>query len=212
MNYIVIDLEYNQSFDFKAGTKGPTNPFLPLEVIQIGAVKLDAGLQIIDKFGTTVAPKLYRGLNPFVAKVTGLTVQQLRNSPPFNAAYRGLLRFIGKEKAILCFWGNDDMRELFRNILFSKQNPKRLPLKYINIQQLASVHLELPGKQQMSLAAVVENLGIDTPLPFHIAVNDAFYTAEIFRRIYNKESINTLSFDLQKLILHNLELKARSDA
>ncbi|MCL2397366.1 MAG: exonuclease domain-containing protein [Defluviitaleaceae bacterium] len=212
MNYIIIDLEYNQNFDFKTGAKAPSNPLLPLEIIQIGAVKMDSRHEIIDKFGTTVAPRLYRGLNPFVARVTGLTGAQLRKSPPFYAAYRGLLRFIGNEDALLCFWGNDDVRELFRNILFYRQNPRRLPLGYINIQRMAALHLELPAKQQMALGTMVANLDIDTPLPFHNAPNDAYYTAEIFKRIYNEKNLGIQSFDLEKLILHNMELKAKSDS
>lgn len=212
MNYIVIDFEYNQNFDFKAGTKAPSNPFLPLEIIQIGAVKLDDELNVVDRFSTTVAPRLYKSLNPFVARVTGLLGSQLRNSPPFSVAYRGLVYFVGKEEATLCFWGNDDIKELFRNALFCRQNPRRLPLTYINVQRLASIHLEMPAGQQMGLSTAVESLEIDAHLPFHNAANDAHYTAEIFRRIYKKEEANILCFDLKKLIRHNAELEMRDDS
>ena len=210
MDYIVIDLEFNQNFDFKVGKKAPSNPRMPLEVIQIGAVKVDKNLDIIDKFGTTVAPRLYDRLNPFVAKVTGLTGSQLRKSPPFPAAYHGLLQFIGKGDVHLCFWGNDDLRELFRNVLFYKQNPHRLPSSYINVQSLASVHQDLPAKQQMALSTVVSQLEIEDDLPFHNAVNDAYYTAKVFQRIYNEENINIVPFDLEKLIINNIQLKMES--
>ncbi|MDR2183325.1 MAG: exonuclease domain-containing protein [Clostridiales bacterium] len=206
MNYIVIDLEFNQNFDFRTGTKAPSNPLMPLEIIQIGAVKLDGRRNFVDRFGTTVKPRLYRGLNPFVAKVTGLSKGTLRNSPTFVQAYRGLVKFIGKERATLCFWGNDDMRELLRNILFCKQSTRPLPLKYINVQSLASLHLELPAKQQVALETVVKALDIRADLPFHSAPNDAFYTAQIFRRTYDKEKINLITFDLASLKKHNAEL------
>ena len=212
MNYIVIDFEYNQNFDFKTGAKAPSNPLMPLEIIQIGAVKLDDELNITGHFGTTVAPRLYRSLNPFVARVTGLMGRQLRNSPPFKEAYRGLLHFIGKDPAILCFWGNDDIKEMFRNILFTRQNHRRMPLAYINVQQQASIHLELPPKQQMALASVVEQLGIETTVPFHNAVNDAYYTAEIFKLIFDAEAPGLLNFDLDKLIERNTELTLKESA
>jgi len=211
MNYIVIDFEYNQNFDFKTGAKAPSNPLMPLEIIQIGAVKLDDRLDVADRFGTTVAPRLYRRLNPHVARVTGLIGVQLRNSPSFRDAYHGLLHFIGKEPAILCFWGNDDVKEMFRNILFTKLNHHRIPLSYINVQSRASVHLEMPAKQQMALATVVEELGIKVTVPFHNAVNDAYYTAEIFRRIHNIEEPGIITFDIEKLIQQNIEIKARDD-
>ena len=209
MNYIVMDLEYNQNFDFKTGSKAPSNPLLPLEIIQIGAVKLDDARNIVDRFGTTVRPRLYRGLNPFVAKVTGLSGDILRNSPSFPQAYRGLVKFIGRGRIPLCFWGCDDMKELFRNILFFGQNPKSLSLKYINVQSLASVHMDLPPKHQLALATVVNSLDIQSDLPYHNAPNDAFYTAQIFRRIYDAEKINLLKFDLERLIQQNHEIEAR---
>jgi len=207
MNYIVIDLEYNQNFDFRTGQKAPSNPLMPLEVIQIGAIKLDSVLNIVDRFGTTVRPHLYKGLNPFVAKVTGLSNDVLRNSPSFSQAYRGLVNFIGRESAVLCFWGSDDMKELLRNALYFGQKPRALPLKYINVQSLASVHFDLPSKQQKSLCSVVDSLKIDAALPFHNAPNDAFYTAEIFSRIYHEEKINLIKFDLEQLIKRNKEIK-----
>jgi len=206
MNYIVIDLEFNQNFDFRKGAKAASNPLMPLEIIQIGAVKLDGQRNMIDRFGTTVRPRLYRGLNPFVAKVTGLSKDTLRNSPSFAQAYRGLLNFIGKERAILAFWGNDDMKELFRNILYSKLSTRALPLKYINVQSLASLHLDLPAKQQMGLASVVETLNIPAELPFHSAPNDAFYTAQIFQIAYDQEKINLITFDLARLKERNADI------
>jgi len=208
MNYIVIDLEYNQNFDFRAGQKAPSNPLLPLEIIQIGAVKLDGGRNIVDRFGTTVRPSVYRGLNPFVAKVTGLTGDVLRNSPSFAQAYRGLVRFIGKDDAVLCFWGSDDMKELLRNALFFKERCKALPLQYINVQSLTSVHLDLPSKQQLGLGTVVDLLEIESELPFHNAPNDAFYTAQIFAHIYDEEKINLIDFDLAQFMGQIAKIKA----
>ena len=91
------------------------------------------------------------------------------------------------------------MKELFRNILYCKQSTRPLPLKYINVQSLASLHLDLPAKQQIALATVVKTLDIRADLPFHNAPNDAFYTAQIFRRTYDKDKINLITFDLAQL-------------
>jgi len=212
MNYIVIDLEFNQSFDFRKGAKAPSNPLMPLEIIQIGAVKLDGQRNFVDRFGTTVRPKLYRGLNPFVAKVTGLSKDTLRNSPSFAQAYRGLLKFIGNKRATLCFWGNDDMRELLRNILYYELGTRSIPLKYINVQSLASLHLDLPAKQQIALSTVVSTLEIEADLPFHNAPNDAFYTALIFQQIYDTEKINLITFDLAQLKERNAEILEAQEA
>ena len=39
MHYIVLDLEFNQSFPFKTGKKTEPVAECPFEIIQIGAVK-----------------------------------------------------------------------------------------------------------------------------------------------------------------------------
>ena len=44
MNYIVFDLEWNQS----SGGRDFENPRMPFEIIEIGAVKLDKKFNIID--------------------------------------------------------------------------------------------------------------------------------------------------------------------
>ena len=35
MNYIVFDLEFNQSFDFKTGSSPASNPECPFEIIPV---------------------------------------------------------------------------------------------------------------------------------------------------------------------------------
>ena len=53
MNYIVLDLEWNQS----AKGKKYTLPGMPFEIIQMGAVKLDNKFDVIDEFDRLVCPR-----------------------------------------------------------------------------------------------------------------------------------------------------------
>lgn len=57
MNYIVLDLEWNQPFDLRCTLKRPV--LLHGEIIQIGAVKTDEDHHILDTFKILVKPKLY---------------------------------------------------------------------------------------------------------------------------------------------------------
>ncbi|WP_312043549.1 hypothetical protein [Anaerotignum sp.] len=68
MNYIVLDLEFNQSFPFKTGETVAPVPECPFEIIQIGAVKLNDSFQQIDTFNALIQPKIYPRLHPFVEK------------------------------------------------------------------------------------------------------------------------------------------------
>lgn len=58
MNYIVLDLEWNQSADGKAYT----NSRIPFEIIQIGAVKLDENFSEISQFDRYIRPAVYTKL------------------------------------------------------------------------------------------------------------------------------------------------------
>ena len=53
MNYIIFDLEFNQGFD-RVNNKTISNAKCPFEIIQIGAVKLDFELNIIDTFTSNI--------------------------------------------------------------------------------------------------------------------------------------------------------------
>ncbi len=54
MNYIVFDLEWNQSHIGSAGE----HPRMPFEIIEIGAVKLDENYKVIDEFSRLIKPKI----------------------------------------------------------------------------------------------------------------------------------------------------------
>ena len=72
MHYIVLDLEFNQSFPFKTGKKTEPVAECPFEIIQIGAVKLNEQFDILEEFNYMIRPQIYPRLHPFVEKITGI--------------------------------------------------------------------------------------------------------------------------------------------
>ena len=72
MHYIVLDLEFNQSFPFKTGKKTEPVAECPFEIIQIGAVKLNENFDILEEFNYMIRPQIYPRLHPFVEKITGI--------------------------------------------------------------------------------------------------------------------------------------------
>ena len=180
MNYIVLDLEFNQSFPFKNGRKVEPNPECPFEIIQIGAVKLNDKFEQVDTFDAMIRPQIYPRLHPFVEKITGIHAEMLADKPDFRSAYEGFLKFIGNEPAILCTWGGDDIKSLFRNILFYNLNADALTDQYLNVQPFAAQYLNHEAGKAIGLKNAVEALGIPEGDTFHDALNDAVYTAKIF--------------------------------
>lgn len=181
MNYIVLDLEFNQSFPFKSGKKVEPNPECPFEIIQIGAAKLNDDFEQVGTFDYMIRPQIYPRLHPFVEKITGIHPEMLRDKPDFKTAYHAFLEFIGKEPAILCTWGGDDIKSLFRNIYFYNLDADALTDQFLNVQPFAADYLNHEAGKAIGLKNAVVELGIPERETFHNALNDAVYTAEIFR-------------------------------
>lgn len=185
MNYMVFDLEFNQVFNFGKEKLRSANPMCPFEIIHIGAVKLDENLNRIADFDRLVKPKLYTRIHPYVKKITGITRQELKTAKSFKTVYAELTEFI-KDVSILGVWGASDIKELLRNIDYHKLDDSLIPNSYIDIQHYTNSHLKHPKGTSISLSGAIEALGIPTELKFHNAFNDAFYTAEVFRKIGSK--------------------------
>lgn len=184
MEYIVFDLEFNQGFDRELN-KTVSNERCPFEIIQIGAIKLDAHFNIIDTFNSYVKPEIYKSIHPFVGKMTGITLSDVKDAQSFPQVYKEFKKFISSKKTVLCVWGAGDLKELYRNIYFYGLPSKALPKDYINIQKHASDYFNNPSGKSIGLQNAISLLGIDEGKSFHNALNDAYYTAQVFMRIHN---------------------------
>lgn len=191
--YIVFDLEFNQDFSDAPAKKIRGSRF-PFEIIQIGAVKLDSDLNIVDTFTRNIKPDIYKKINPIIEELTGINIEMLINEKSFIEVYNEFIEFIGNKDFIFCIWGMSDIRELYKSADYYKQNISMLPKMFINIQPHASLYFDMPKKIQLSLQNVVKMLNIPVKNEFHNALNDGFYTAEIFKKIYNK-SIKPIIYD-----------------
>ena len=180
MNYIVFDLEFNQSFDFKTGHPVHTNPECPFEIIQIGAVKLNSSFEIVDKINFYIKPVIYLRIHPYVEKITGITQQMLNTAHPFSFVYDELIKFMSKDD-MLCSWGQDDVKSLYKNIRFHSLPTSKIPDHHINAQKYATSFLNYEHGKSIGLKNAAELLDVHIDGDFHNALNDALYTAEIFK-------------------------------
>ncbi len=196
MNYIVMDLEFNQPFDFVKNTKKKPNPEIPFEIIQIGCVKLDEKLQVIDKLNIVIKPTVYKRIHPFVQKITGFNQGALNKGESFEFAFNRLCEFVDEKESVFCVWGDVDLKLLFKNVAFYKYNSDLLPKRYINVQKLASKKLAWGQGRQIGLKNAIELFEIEIKEPFHDAYNDALYTSKVFSNInFSKDDINLFSAD-----------------
>lgn len=193
MNYIVYDLEFNQDIPSFNSTMEVTTKY-PYEIIQIGAVKLDENYNVVDTFNRYVKPTIYSQISTFITELTGITTEELLEEDTFPSIYREFIRFMGTDDPVLCIWGMSDVKELFRNVEYYNQDKTLLPLKYINLQPYVSMHFKLSKHQLLKLQTAVEMLQIEMPYQFHNALHDAYYTAELFKKI-NFEAIKIQNYN-----------------
>ena len=113
MNYIVLDMEWNQANSYSEMVKDPI--MLTGEIVQIGAVKLDETFHAIDSFNQRVKPCYYLEINPLVAKVTKLTSDDLQKGSSFSDAFEQFSDWCGTDFQFLV-WGTEDIRVLRKNM------------------------------------------------------------------------------------------------
>ena len=186
MNYIVLDLEWNQSLTGKE----KEHKKLPFEIIEIGAVKCDEKMEKTDTFSQLIRPTIYKVLHYKSKEVTSITSKELNQGRQFQEVFQEFIKWCG-EDYMFCSWGNMDLMELQRNVAYYKlENTFQKPLFYYDIQKIFSLEYA-ENQSRKSLEYAVDFLKIPISKNFHRAVNDAMYTMEIMRKIpwqkYQKE-------------------------
>ena len=78
MDYIILDMEWNQPWPGSPTAKKPLPVQIRGEIIQIGAVRILEDQTVADEFQIMVKPKFYRHLNKRVSKLTGIKEAQLK--------------------------------------------------------------------------------------------------------------------------------------
>ena len=173
MNYIILDLEWNQPFSMKMMVKEPI--MLRGEIIQIGAVKLDENYHLIDTFKIMVTPKYYRTMHKKVSKLTNIKTEDLQYGFPFKTAFKHFSKWCGDDFAFLT-WGPDDIQILRENMNIHKADAEWIPYTY-NLQIIFDNQLTKTN-HQISLRHALEYVG-EPALEAHDALNDARNTARL---------------------------------
>lgn len=194
MNYIILDLEWNQSARGKKFEKKE----LPFEIIQIGAVKINEEGKVLDIFNCVICPKVYKKLHSAVKEVVALTEEDLKKGMKFQEAFALLMQFCGDEY-MFCTWGSQDLWQLQHNMhYYGIENAFPKVMQYYDVQKMFSIVFE-DGKLRRTVEHGVDVFDFPKDMPFHSAVNDARYVAKIFQRLMeNKEAMERVSVDYYK--------------
>ena len=123
MEYIILDMEWNQPWPGSYAAQRPLPVHISGEVIQIGAVRMLEDQTIADEFQVLIKPKFFRRLNSRVAKLTGIRESRLKaEGLSFDDAINEFYNWCG-EDCIFLTWGFDDIPLLSGNMMLNGYDP-----------------------------------------------------------------------------------------
>lgn len=199
MQFIVLDLEWNQPISYQSSAYRKVGDRLLFEVIQFGAAKLNESFDIVDTISIPVHPTHYLTIHPRVKRMTGLTNEVLCDAPAFPEGFSQFMDWCGEDCAFLT-WGCDDVSVLQQNVDFFRCE-RELPKMY-DIQQLYAVVVGKSGQTALKTAMEALEVQVDEERAFHNAMHDAYYTACVFCKL--PKPMDVLKYQEQpKKLCHN---------
>ncbi|MDR3562219.1 MAG: exonuclease domain-containing protein [Negativicutes bacterium] len=188
--YIICDFEWN-FLPWRA------NKICPNEIIEIGAIKTDAALNVIDTFSVNVKPAIYRTLDKRVKRLTRFTEADLEQGLRFTAAMALFLDWITKDQEVptLCTFGSADIGVLKQNWRFYYPEDQELPWlkRYVNLQEYLDM---VENGQQLSLQACATNCGVAVDeSSLHQALGDTHLLLAILRQRFDSAKMTLFTID-----------------
>jgi 3'-5' exoribonuclease 1 len=142
-----------------------------METIEIGAVRLDDTLSVVDEFDAFVRPVVVPRLSSFCRKLTSITQEQVDAAGLFPEVFAGFVRWLGPPPRRLVTWGAFDLGQLR---LDCQRHGLRFP------EHLAAEHLNLKtafgkwkGLKRVGMADALDLLGLPHIGRAHRGIDDA---------------------------------------
>lgn len=185
MQFIALDLEWNNVYGKKI--KAFFN-----EIIEFGAVKIDAEGNIYDEFTCLINTQVGKKLRANTKELTHITNDEIKTGILFPQAVSEFKKWIGKEESVIMTWGDGDVRVLIDNCKYFGCGEK-IPFldKYMDLQKYFQRIKCTSKSQQIGLASAAEMVGINNDdYSLHRALDDSKITAACFNSIREDKIIN----------------------
>lgn len=186
MNYIIFDLEWNNAYNY--AIKGFMN-----DIIEIGAVKLDENLNIVDTFKQLIKPNNFKKLSTRCKTLTKITNEEIKEyGIPFDSAFSDFARWSEGDDNVFLSWSNSDLYVLVNNF---KAYMGTMHIDFINYycdaQKYCMSFIERDDNNQIALSRCAEllELNFDTE-SLHRALADCYLTAECLKKVFDKDKFS----------------------
>lgn len=175
---VILDLEWNGAYSKRV--KGFLN-----EIIEFGAVRLDANLQPQDTFSALVRPQVGKKISGKIVTLTNLTDEELASGAQFMQVVGRFRRWLGD--CLLATWGTSDILALIENCRYFSGNGHIPFLKaYMDLQAYCESRMAYEPGKQMGLSTAAQLLGIDEKaFGHHRALDDSLLAMRCLQAVYD---------------------------
>ena len=158
------------------------------EVIEIGAVKLDEGLNQTGTFQTFVKPTKNPALSDFCTGLTGIKQRDVDAAPYFTEAVYNFECWVygGGADSILVSWGLYDKIQLLSESYIKHYYGKIVHILKNRHRNLKKYFAKIRGVKRCGLEEALKILGIPFGGTHHRAIDDAINTSEIFKTVFDE--------------------------
>ena len=178
MNYIILDMEWDTAYCPKC--KGFIN-----QILQIGAVKLDGGMNITDTFDVTVKSSFAKKVSRRCSELTGITTDEMLAGVPLETAIQRYNEWAGNDTVTMT-WSDSDLYTVLQNEKLLPDNVRFHIEKYMDLQKYIQGEMRLCGYEvsgQVSLSNAAELLGVTVDgLELHTARDDSLLSAALLKK------------------------------
>lgn len=176
-DYIILDIEFN-------GRKFASDK--PMEVIEIGAVRLNAELEQVDEFSALIKPVYFAKLNDFIKKKTGIPQESIDKASGFRKVIGDFIRWLDRsESFLLLTWGGEDLKRIIYDTRMHQLNDAYwMSASYFDLLKGFLRYKKITN--DVSVEAALADLEITPEGSAHRALDDARMTAEVFKAIFEQ--------------------------
>lgn len=183
MNYVILDMEWD-------GAYHPLHKRFVNQILQIGAVKLNEKLDIVDIFDVIIRSSISKRVSGRFSELTGITKEIMRNGISLEAAVKQYNEWLGSDTVTIT-WSNSDLYTIIENQKYLLKNIDFKIEKYLDLQKYIQGEMKILGhecKSQIALNHAAEVLGITTDgYDLHNAKDDSLLCAALLKKYYCQE-------------------------
>jgi inhibitor of KinA sporulation pathway (predicted exonuclease) len=177
LDYIIMDIEFN-------GRKFASD--LPMEVIEIGAVRLDSTLQQVNEFSALIKPVYFSKLNSFIKQKTGIPQEEIDQASSFPKVMFDFMEWLNQSESLLFLtWGGEDLKRIIYDTRMHKLDDSFwMTVHYYDLLKGFVRYKKL--KNDVSVETALIDLDIVANGSAHRALDDARMTSDVFLKIFKE--------------------------